>query len=199
MCCRAIVPRLWIVNRRLRNALCWCWFVYCLLFAGRSAEAIHHAALIFPPLLSLRCFERFALSTFFVSLSYTLARFLITPRPGCTSGSVRLHVTCYDAPAGASALGGCPLCALLVLAGIRLRLLGNVFLSSRLLTAGMVIFTTLRNASFSAEANFSDARQAAITWLAPKQPVVRPGRPGRPFALCCADAWNTLPGKGWIV
>jgi hypothetical protein len=44
--------------------------VYCLLlFAGRLAKATHHAALIFPPLHSLRCFERFALSTFFVYMS----------------------------------------------------------------------------------------------------------------------------------
>lgn len=106
------------MNRRLRNALCWCWFVYCLLlFAGRSAEANHHAALIFPPLLSLRCFERVALSTFFVYMSYTRWRAFSSLR------AQALNLLCSstrypnDAPAGASAWGGCPLCALLILAG----------------------------------------------------------------------------------
>ena len=113
------------MNRRLRNALCWYRFVYCLLlFAGRSAEAIYHAALIFPPLYSLRCFERFALSTFFVCLPHALARFLVTARPGCESALFVSSSIRYpsDAPAGASAWGGCPVCALLILAGAERRL-----------------------------------------------------------------------------
>ena len=75
------------MNRRLRNSLCWRWFVL-LLSAGRLAQATYHAALNFPPLLSLSCFERFALSTFFVYTLHTRWRAFLSLRASA------LHLLC---------------------------------------------------------------------------------------------------------
>lgn len=97
----------------------------------------------FPPLLSLSCFERFALSTFFV---YTCTR---AGAPSCHCAhlpcicSVRLTSSDY-APAGASAWGCCPLFALLVLAGAAfrpaMRVGEGVPIKPASSPAGMVIF-----------------------------------------------------------
>jgi hypothetical protein len=127
------------MNRRLRESLCWCWFVLLL----RSAEATYHAALIFPPLHSLRCFERFALSTFFVYMLYTRWRVFSSLRAQavnllCSSTRYQMmrpqalarRATALSArfwfwPAPGSACWGV--------------LFFNKTLSSRLLTAGMVV------------------------------------------------------------
>lgn len=189
------------MNRRLRNSLCWRWFVL-LLSAGRLAQATYHAALNFPPLLSLSCFERFALSTFFVYTLHTRWRAFLSLRASA------LHLLCSSHIIGLRARRRQRVGPLPTLrasrSGRRWPQAGNACWGVSSYQAGLFSCrnghrsTWVRNASFITEADFSGAGQATISWLAPEGPLARPGRPGRPPADWCVDTWSALPGTKWI-
>jgi hypothetical protein len=152
----------------------------------------------FPPLLSLSCFERYALSTFFV---YTCTR---AGAPSCHCA----HLLCSSHIIGLRARRRQRVGPLPTLrasrSGRRCLQAGNACWGVCSYQAGLFscrnghLSTWVRNASFITEADFSGAGQATISWLVPEGALARPGRPGRPPADWCVDAWSALPGTKWI-